>query len=217
MRLVFIALVPMSLLSARAQDTTDYAIDTVVEEADWVLYRGGFDFKEGIYRTFSEFRLNAPSAPIGDLYNSEGLRITDLTDQDGRIFQADSAGGRTPVRWDNVWGYCNNNAVYMATRNGFQRIQRLGSLCHMLVEEWQVGMGMGMGQSAPVLVQRFLDTHTGRFDVLNASSLAAALQRDPGLYNEFMALPARQRNKDATLIQFLNKFNGRQPLTFPPS
>ncbi|MFZ1686149.1 MAG: hypothetical protein WAU70_01930 [Flavobacteriales bacterium] len=207
----------LNCFTALGQDTTDYALEAPIEEdTDWVEYKGGFDFREGIYRTWKEFRMNAPSLPLASLVNSEGQSVTDLHAFEGRLFVVDSSGARQRVAMDRTWGYCTDDAVYMATRNGFQRIIMLGSLCHMMVEEWQVGMGMGI-EATPVRIQRILDMRTGSFEVFNASSLGAAIIGDHVLYDEFMAIPARKRNRDEVLFQFLRKYNQRNPLRFPPS
>ncbi len=197
-------------------DTTDYVVEpAVTEDADWIEYHGGFDFREGIYRAFSEFRMNAPSLPSGAFLDSEGRPIGDLTTHDGRVFYRDTLGKGDLKTVDRFWGFCNNDVVYIGTRDGYQRIGLIGSLCHMVVQEWQVSGSFG--ENVPVAIQRLMNMRTGTFEVFNASSLAMALSNDTTLYQEFLAIPPRQRNRDVTLFQFLRRYNERNPLRFPPS
>lgn len=190
--------------------------EEIVEENDWVEYVGGFDFREGVYRTWREFRLNAPSLPLASLVDSEGQPIKDLRDFDGRIFLRDTTGEQSRVPMGRVWGYCADDAVFMDTRNGFQRILRMGSACHMMVQEWEVGGG-AIVRGAPVLIERILNMRTGSFKVFNSSSLAEVLHDDQKLYYEFISIAPRKRNRPEVLHQFLMRYNQRNPLRFPPS
>lgn len=205
-------------------DTTAEAVEEqwideeeeIVEENDWVEYAGGFDFREGVYRTWREFRLNAPSLPLASLVDSEGQPIKDLRDFDGRIFLRDSTVERSRVPMGRVWGYCADDAVFMDTRNGFQRILRMGSACHMMVQEWEVGGG-AIVRGAPVLIERILNMRTGSFKVFNSASLAEAIHDDQKLYDEFISIAPRKRNRPEVLHKFLMRYNQRNPLRFPPS
>ncbi|MEO8066119.1 MAG: hypothetical protein ABI599_00360 [Flavobacteriales bacterium] len=200
------------------QDTTDYVQELVAEEdASWVEYRGGFDFREGIYRTFLEFRLNAPSLPLSSLVDSEGQPINDLRTFDGRVYVADSTGKRVKVDEGRAWGFCNNNAIYVASAQGFVRMGMLGSLGHTVVEVWRVQSIGLMDSGTPVLVDQLLNMRTGKWAVFNASSLREGISDDAPLIAEFEGLPKRQRNKPETLFQFLRRYNERHPLRFPPS
>ena len=192
------------------------AFEEIVEENDWVEYYGGFDFREGIYRSWQEFRMNAPSVPLASLVNSEGQAVSDLLTVDGRVFVLDSTGKRQRIPIDRIWGFCNDDGIYKNIRNGFQRIIMLGSLCHMMVEEWHVGGGL-LDPGTPVRIQRLLNMRNGSYDVFHASSLAVGIRDDQQLYKEFLAIPPRKRNKDEVLFQFLRKYNQRNPLRFPPS
>lgn len=193
--------------------------EEIVEENDWVEYVGGFDFREGVYRTWREFRLNAPSLPLASLVDSEGQPIKDLRDFEGRVFTRDSTGGSTRVKVGRAWGYCADDAVYMATnstRGKFQRIVRVAAISHMMVQEWEVRTGL-LVPGAPVLIERILNMRTGSFKIFNSSSLAEAIHDDQKLYDEFISIAPRKRNKPEVLHQFLMRYNQRNPLRFPPS
>jgi len=185
-----------------------------------VRYRGGFDFKEGIYLRFEAFRDNAPTIPLKELTDAQGRPVTDLMRGD-KLFHLDSSSVRLPVPLDNVWGLCNNNVIYLRAGDGFYRIGMMGSLCHVLYESsyqdfsnYGSGYMMGGPVTRTVQEQRILDMETGAFLSLNAATMEQLLQRDVVLYEEWSAVPVKKR-KEEVIFLFLRRYNDRHPLFFP--
>lgn len=185
----------------------------------WVPYHGGMDLHEGIYRDFHEFRLNAPSIPQSRLRDDQGLPVRDIRQVVSKLWYQPDSGGVQVIRMDRIWGFCHNDAVYVQAGNGFYRIGLMGSIAHMVYEQnyrdWDPYL-YGYGTvTRTVLLHQIICMETGAVLPFNASGLHTAMELDPGLQEEFAALPKKKRNSDEALFRFLRMYNERHPLLFP--
>jgi len=184
----------------------------------WVPYSAGMDLRDGLYRSFREFRLNAPGVPMERLRDEQGLAVLDLRKVLSRLYWQPDSGAREAIRPDRMWGFCQNDVIYVSAGNGFYRIGLMGSIAHLVVEvsyrDWDPYM-----QPFPItrtaLVHQLLDMRNGAFLPFTSGGMAQALQGDPVLLEEFMALSPRERNKEAALFRFLHLHNERNPLLLP--
>ncbi|MBK7383347.1 MAG: hypothetical protein IPI81_08420 [Flavobacteriales bacterium] len=203
--LLFIATLP---LFAFAQ------MDTI-----WVPYHGGMDLREGVYRDFRAFRLNAPSVPLDRLRDDQGLPIRDIRQSLSKLYYVSDSSGAQALKMDRLWGFCHNDVVYVQAGNGFYRIGMMGSLAHMVYEQnyrdWDPYL-YGYGTvTRTVLMQQLVDMETGERLPFLAAGMDAALAHDPVLQEEFRNLSKKQRNSDEALFRFLRMYNERHPLLFP--
>lgn len=191
-----------------AQDTTE-----------WVPYHGGMDLRDGIYKDFAAFRNNSPTVPIGELRDDQGTPVTDIRRVVSKLYWQPQNGAKQAVRMADLWGFCQNDAVYVHAGNGFYRIGLMGSLAHMIYEQtvrdWDPYMYRYGSMTRTYVVQQMLDMHTGRFVPFNAAGMDAALQNDQVLLEEFRALKKKQRNSNEVLFRFMKLYNDRHPLEFP--
>jgi len=186
-------------------------------------YFGGMDLHDGIYLRFSDFKNNTPTVPLEELRDAQGLHVTDVRQARGKLHWQPDTGAQRTVDLQRIWGFCQNDVVYIAGGNGFFRIGLMGSLAHMVVEQtyrdwnpYMSGYGQPYGSiTRTVLVQQLLDMETGNYLPFNASGMDQALQHDSVLLEEFRALPKRKRNSDEALFRFMRLFNDRHPLSFP--
>lgn len=185
----------------------------------WVPYVAGMDLRDGLYRSFTEFRLNAPAVPLERLHDEQGLMVKDVRATLGRLYWQPDSGERQVVRPDLLWGFCQNDVIYVAAGNGFSRIGLMGGLCHMVhevsyrdIDPYLYPMG---GVTRTAIVHQLLDMRTGNFLPFLAGGMAEALKGDPVLAEEFEHLSKKERNKDAVLFRFLHLYNERYPLLFP--
>lgn len=185
------------------------------------VYFAGLDLRDGLYADFHAFRDNAPTVPLERVRDQQGLAISDLRRVSGRLFWQPDTGARQAIDMRHVWGFCQNDVVYVTTGNGSYRIGLMGTLAHLVVEQtyrdldpYMYGYPMG-GVSRSVLVQQLLDMRTGNFLPFNAAGMDEGLKHDPVLSEEFRALPKKQRNNPEILFRFLQMYNDRNPLTFP--
>ncbi len=184
-------------------------------------YFGGMDLRDGVYLAFADFKNNAPSVPLEKLRDAEGQTVTDIRRVNGKLQWRPDTGELRTIDLGRIWGFCQNDVVYIAGGNGFFRIGLMGSLAHMVVEQtyrdwdpYMYGYPYG-GVTRTVLVQQLLDMETGNYLPFNAAGMDQALQHDPVLLEEFRALPRKKRNSDEVLFRFLRMYNDRHPLSFP--
>lgn len=186
----------------------------------WVTYRGGMDLRDGVYMKFQDFRTNSPSIPIGKLRDEQGLPVQDIRIALSKLYWQPDTGARQAVNQNKLWGFCQNDVIYVAAGNGFYRIGLMGSLAHMIYEvsyrDWDPYMySYGGTMTRTAVEHQLVDMETGAFLPFNASGLDQALQHDTVLSEEFRALPKKQRNSDEALFRFLKMYNDRHPLLFP--
>ena len=187
-------------------------------DSTWVRYQGGFNFHEGIYMGFQDFRVNAPSIPKEKLSDDQGRAVVNIHDA-RRIFHPDSTGERKELDLDRAWGFCENDVVYLRAGDGFYRIGQYGALCHLVFEQsvWTAdpfyGGAYGGGRTT-VQNQYVLDMETGVFETFDAATMERILARDEVLRSEWEAVPKKQRKREAVYV-FLRRYNERHPLYFP--
>ncbi|MBX2971898.1 MAG: hypothetical protein KF797_02245 [Flavobacteriales bacterium] len=195
---------------------------TLVQAQASVDYFAGMGLREGIYADFQAFQNNRPTVPLDRLRDGQGLPVSDIRRVSGKLQWQPDTGARQTVDLRSIWGFCQNDVVYIGTSNGFYRIGLMGSLSHLVVEQtyrdWDPYMygryPMG-GVTRTVLVQQLLDMRTGRYLPFNAAGMDEGLQHDRVLSEEFRALPKKQRNSPEALFRFLRMYNERNPLSFP--
>jgi hypothetical protein len=104
------------------------------QDAEWVRYEGGFDMRDGVYFDFEAFRNNRPSVPVERLQDSQGVPVRDIRRLSGKAQWVDDDGEKRVIDMFRIWGFCNNDVVYLRAGNGFYRIGLMGSLSHVLYE-----------------------------------------------------------------------------------
>jgi hypothetical protein len=195
-------------MAASAQDDSTHLVP----------YYGGFDLHDGVYFGFPAFRNNSPSVPIERL-RDQGAPVKDIRRVVSKLTWQPDTGAQQTIRKEKLWGFCQNDAVYIAAGNGFYRIGLMGSLAHMVYElsyrDWDPYMYPYGGTTRTVLVQQKLNMDTGEFLPFNAAGMDRALLGDPVLLEEFRALSKKQRNSDEAVFRFLRLYNERHPLLFP--
>ncbi len=213
MRALF--LIPYLLLQVLALAQVGNSGDT----SRWVPYQGGMDLNDGIYLDFNAFRYNRPTVPMERLRDDQGMPISDIRKVVSKLYMLKEDGTREAIRMHQLWGFCQNDVVYVQAGNGFYRIGLMGTLAHMMYErtvrEWDPYLYRGGTMQRTYVVQQMLDMRTGEFLPFNAAGMDHALRHDPVLQEEFRALPKKQRNSDEALFRFLRVYNDRHLLEFP--
>lgn len=213
------ALAALAAVNANAQwDSVSYA----ERDTTRLLYDGGFDFREGVYFGFEDFRTNAPAVLRTALISDQDKPVPDLRQSNGRLFYIDLAGTKQRIDLDRAWGFCEKDVVYVRIGDGFTRIGLMGSAAHLVFDNtyrnwgWYDPVWGGTGPATTTVEeQRLLDMETGDFLPVNASGIYRIIQRDEELRILFEALPKRERNQDLTVFRFLRLYNERHPLYFP--
>ena len=186
------------------------------QEQEMVEYDGGFDFNEGIYRNFEEFKNNEPYYKVGHIQDKRGNRTPEMWRENEELYYPDENNALQRIDENNVWGYCYRDAVHVRVNSAFERIVVIGSLCHFLgtATSYTRDPFSYYGSSRQVVQQQyFIDTETGGTFEFNVENMSAILQRDEFLFAQFEDIP-KKKKKDV-LFLYLRKYNDKHPLYFP--
>lgn len=209
MRALVFLLALLPLLGVSQQTPTDTMA---------VPYFGGMDLRDGVYLSPASFRANRPDVPLADLRDDQGLPVLDIRTVVSKLYWQADTGGTKALRMNAMWGFCQNDVVYIQAGNGFYRIGLMGSLAHMVYQQSYIDWDPYFygSVSRTVLVQQMVDIERGAVLPFNATGMLQALQADPILLEEFQNLPKKHRNSTEVLFRFLRTYNQRHPLYFVP-
>ncbi len=203
-------------------------------QTDSVVYANDFTLKEGIYFSYSDFRKNNP-IPKDAIVSKEDKTQLDFiskTLNDFKEITLSYNGENGKVEVKKLWGFCQNNTVYINYQSKFYRIPVFGNISNFLgtIEVtyynnngMSMGMGMGMGyggmmgSSMPVKQretrQFIFDFYSGDIMDYTLNNVEMCLSRDLKMYEEFLQLKKRKR-KDMMML-YVRKYNNAHPVSFP--
>ena len=186
------------------------------EVRDTLEYDGGFDFQEGIYRNFNEFKNNGPYYKVGLIQDKHGTNVPEMWKENEALYYPDENGELQPINVENVWGYCYRDGVHVQVNERFERLMVIGSLCHFLGTStyYTSDPFTYYGSSRQTVQQQyFIDMETGGIFEFNVENMTGILKRDEILFGQFEDIP--KKKKQETLFLYLRKYNERYPLYFP--
>lgn len=192
-------------------------------QVDSTAYDRSFVFKEGIYLTKEDFKRNQPIALQSIVSNEPKYKLNFLSKEVARkqLLYMNDSGVKVSVDPSTLWGYCQNQTVYINYKGDFYRVPVLGSVFHFIAyEEVVVGYvnpsfydyGAGFPNTRLEQVQILYDAETNSFSSFNSTNLELILSRDEQLLASFRSLPKRKQRK-STFI-YLRKYNEKHPLYF---
>lgn len=190
-----------------------------------VQYTKDFEFSNGIYLSFYQFKNNNPliaSKIISD-YNKSDRDFFDKVLSKNNITYIDSLGKEQTFKSNDIWGYCQNGIVHINHGTDHNRITIIGSICHFVATtQRQVGVADPFSYNDPfynpqqyayVSQQFVLDYETGKVLDFNVSNMEALLSRDVELFAQFTALKKKQKRD--SIFLYLRKYNEKHPIYFP--
>lgn len=207
------------------------------QERPLVPYSRDYKFKDGLYLNIDAVRLNNP-IPLGrvvtDLKNYNRDFFDEMIIQE-EIILYDESGVRVSIRTRDIWGYARNGRLYIMLGGKFQRIILEGSISHFIASETtstkirideddaknytttqdlyrNKGRSTHSYVSAEGKVSLF-DMESNTLTGYNPGALAKLLERDSVLYTEYASL--RTREKKQRMVEFIRRYNARNPLYFP--
>jgi hypothetical protein len=213
MRLAVIISVLMISLKTYSQG------DSVAYSRDLILY-------EGLYLGYWDLRHNWPIPKekiITDIKKDQLDFYTKLIESDN-IEYVERDGNKTKMNSEKVWGFCENNIIYINIGKSFFRIPVFGAICFFpaSVEINSLSPGynvfingpVGTGNTGAREIREFLmDFYTGQRVDYTLENLENMLKKDEEIYKEFMALSKKKRKDQAP--RFIRKYNEKHPIYFP--
>lgn len=189
---------------------------------DSVAYGKNFALNEGLYLTYSDLRHNwpIPKEKISTKINKNQLDFYTQLIEDESIVYAERDGSTAKINSGKVWGFCQNNAIYININRSFYRIPVFGAICYFvgLVQITAYSPGYNVfinnsGGNATEMREFILEFYTGKLYEFSPELLEELLKQDEVLLKEYSALTKKKRREQAS--KFIRNFNEKHPVYFP--
>jgi hypothetical protein len=178
--------------------------------------------KEGIYLSYQDFRNNNPilKEEIETNVNRDQLDFFGKV-IDQLKFSYKKNGVKIDAESKNMWGFYQNNTLYINYREVFYRVPVFGSICYLvaIVEVpsyypgfYGPGGAMGTGAKTKEIREFVMNFYDGKVEELNFEKVELLLSRDEALYKEFKAL--KRKKKKEQISRFIKKYNEAHPVHF---
>jgi hypothetical protein len=192
---------------------------TLFSQNNRIQYSKDFQFTDGIYKAYEEFKNNDPSiredALISENPNTR-LLIGNFAKVD-RIAYRDKDGSIKKLSRMEVWGYCSKGTVYVMLGNNFHRIAIIGSIMHFTESFnklfYDPKVPISTVNKPKRYIQYMIDYTIGVIYPFDLEYFLPLLKRDNELYTEFISIKSSRKKKQKMFI-YLNKFNERNPVYF---
>jgi len=193
---------------------------------DSVAYTKDFRLYEGLYLGYQDFRYNwpIPKEKIITKINKDQLDFYSKLIEEEFIEYTERDGSVTKIKSDKVWGYCQNNIIFINQEKNFFRIPVFGCISNFIgtveVTNYSPGydpfMNAPMGNSAyktREIRQYLFDFYSGEIAPFNIDKMAEFLKRDEAIYKEYSQLS--KKNKKELATKYIRMFNEKHLVYFP--
>lgn len=199
----------------------------LVRAQDSVAYTKDFRLYEGLYLSYQDFRYNwpIPKEKISTKINKDQLDFySKLVEEQEMIDYTERDGAEAKVKTEKVWGYCQNNMIYINQDNNFFRIPVFGAVSNFIGTVEVVGYSPGYDpfMNAPInstaaktreIRQYLFDFYSGEIVQFSIEKLEEFLKRDEVIYKEFSALNKKKKKEFAT--KYIRMYNEKHAVYFP--
>ncbi len=198
--------------AGKAQDSVAYSID--------------FRLYEGLYLNYDEFRYNwpVPKEKIITKINKDQLDFYSNLIEDEYIQYVERDGTITKIKSEKVWGYCQNNIIFINMDKNFYRIPVFGAISNFIgtVEVVSYSPGYDPFMNAPIgstqmrtrEIRQFLfDFYSGEIKPFSVEQVEEYLKKDEAVHKEYMTLSKKKRKDFAT--KYIRMYNEKHPVYFP--
>ena len=195
------------------------AQDSIPFTKDLILY-------EGLYLNYQEFRVNwpIPKEKIITTIHKDQLDFYSKLMEEEFIVYKERDGNISKIRSNRVWGYCQNNAIYINLDKNFFRIPIFGAISNFLgtVEVVSISQGYDPFMNAPMnstqsrtreIRQFLLEFYSGEVFPFSVEKIEELLKRDDAIYKEYMALSKKKKKEFAT--KYIRMYNEKHVVYFP--
>lgn len=193
---------------------------------DSVAYSKDFRLYEGLYLGYQDFRYNWPISKEQIITNINKDQLdfySKLVEQEFIEFK-DRDGSVQKVKSEQVWGYCQNNIIFINQDKNFYRIPVFGAISNFIgtVEVISYSPGYDPFMNSPINsrsyktreIRQFLfDFYTGEIVPFSIEKLEEYLKRDEPIYKEYVSLSKKKRKEFAT--KYIRLYNEKHLVYFP--
>lgn len=198
----------------------------LIKAQDSIAFTKDFRLYEGIYLNYQDFRYNwpIPKEKIITKINKDQLDFYSKLTEEQIIEFTDRDGSNTKVRTEKIWGYCQNNIIFINQENNFFRIPVFGAISHFIgtVEVVNYSPGYDPFMNAPLnttasksreIRQYLFDFYSGEIVQFNIEKLEEYLKHDEAIYKEFILLNKKKKRELAT--KYIRMYNEKHVVYFP--
>lgn len=195
-------------------------------QSDTLVYAKDFVLNEGLYLTYSDLRHNwpIPKEKISTKIEKNQLDFYSKLIEGENIEYTERDGSHSKINSTKVWGFCQNNVVYINYNKTFYRIPLFGAISYFIasVEVNTLSPGYnvfinssgGSGTSGAREIREFLlEFYSGKLSEFSLDDLEQMLQKDESIYKEFKDLSKKKKKEQVS--KFIRKYNEKHPIHFP--
>lgn len=200
-------------------------------QIDSVHYAIGFDFVEGIYQTFDEFKYNNPSIKMSNVTSikpyPKGLEF--INKKIKSIEYLDQKGMIKEINAKNIWGLSMRNKIYIRINNKLHMLVKIGTICYFIEDKTNpfphLNKYNATGRNKPGYVggddiyfnikrSYIFSMDSGKVLSFTADNFEDVIVNDFSLYDEFNQL-GDTNDKSKFLFPYIDLYNDRNPIYFP--
>ena len=176
------------------------------DSLNYEVYQLGFNFQEGVYTSFEEFKINKPS--LQQKLDKQGANL---------LIWDDSTQSMVVVNPKKIWGYSHAGNVYVSYEDNYWRIINIGQLSQfsaVIIKTFNTidAFGFPVENQTKSMSPLFLDMIDGAVYELTFKNLSHYMESDPLLNKQFKK---NKRIKTKELVLALKAYNQLHPLYFP--
>lgn len=197
-----------------------------IKAQDTIAFTKDFRLYEGLYLGHQDFRYNwpIPKEKIITKINKEQLDFYSKLIEEEFIEYTERDGSVSKIKSEQVWGYCQNNIIFINQDKNFYRIPVFGAISNFIgtVEVLSYSPGFDPFMNAPMnstaaktreIRQYLFDFYSGEIVPFSIEKLEEFLKRDEPVYKEFMALSKKKKKEFAT--KYIRMYNEKHLVYFP--
>jgi len=199
---------------------------THIKAQDSVAFTKDFRLYEGLYLGYQDFRYNwpIPKEKIITKINKDQLDFYSKLIEEEFIEYTERDGSITKMKSEQVWGYCQNNIIFINQDKNFYRIPVFGSISNFIgtVEVTNYSPGYDPFMNAPIgsnaqkvreIRQYLFDFYSGEIAPFSIDKMEEYLKRDETIYNEYKVL--NKKNKKEMATKYIRMYNEKHLVYFP--
>ena len=193
---------------------------------DSVIYSKDFRLYEGIYINYEDLRFNWPIDKEKIITNlpKEQLDFFSKLVESDMIEYKERDGSVIKIKTEKIWGYCQNNVIFINQESSFFRIPVFGAISSFIGAVAVINHSPGFdpfmntpSNSTAHSIKEFrpflFDFYSGDITEFSLEKLEEYLSRDISLVNEFKQL--RKKKKKEYGVKYIRLFNEKHPVFFP--
>lgn len=193
---------------------------------DSVMYSNDFRLYEGLYLNYEDFRYNwpIPKEKIITNINKDQLDFYSKLIEQPEIEYMERDSSIRKIKSELVYGYCQNNVIFINYEKYFYRIPVFGNISYFLgtIEVRSYSSSFDPFMNAPINSNGFkqreikefiLDFYSGELSLFSIEKMEEYFKRDDEIYQAYNLL--NKKKKKELVSKYIRMYNEKHPVYFP--